>query len=222
MARIISSSEPLHAVEINILVFKGKKLSLQEVKTGLPWQRGENAGAQVHTRFSGGPAATPWSPATVSPLQLHGALGTACKHLPGTCHPCSRLSSHSPQMIMPPNYRHIGAIRPLVLLSLPQGTHLPASLFMVASPACYNVTFWETEKRRNYIRQQTCSFQGENETILLGGMLKQSHIQFVTNTIVCSLVQNNYSIYKFSKALVPPKNTNESSFETDNKIPYIV
>lgn len=48
-------------------------------------------------------------------------------------------------------------------------------------------------------------------------MLKQSHIQFVTNTIVCSLVLNNYSIYKFNKALVPQKNTNESSFETDNK-----
>lgn len=61
----------------------------------------------------------------------------------------------------------------------------------------------------------------ENETILFGGMLKQSHIQFVTNTIVCSLVLNNYSIYKFSKALVPQKNTNECPFETD-KTPSIL
>lgn len=80
--------------------------------------------------------------------------------------------------------------------------------------------FSKTEHRHSW-KITDVFFPRKNETILFGGMLKQSHIQFVTNTIVCSLVLNNYSIYKFSKALVHQKNTNESPFETD-KTPFIL
>lgn len=51
MDYFISSSEPLHEVEINIIpTFKGKKLSLREGTTCLPSQSGENEGARVPVR----------------------------------------------------------------------------------------------------------------------------------------------------------------------------
>lgn len=42
-------------------------------------------------------------------------------------------------------------------------------------------------------------------TPFIEGNMKTGHTQFVTNTTVCPLTLNNYSIYKFLKALVPPK-----------------
>lgn len=135
-------------------------------------------------------------------------------------HQGSYLSSPSQQMVVPPNNRQNRSHQTSRPALLPP-RHTLTRVAVHGHLSCPLQRDIFTENRHNY-RTTECSFQGENETILLGGMLKQNHIQFVTNTIVCSLVLNNYSIYKFSKALVPQKNTNESSFETDNKIPYIV
>lgn len=121
-------------------------------------------------------------------------------------------------MTVPPNYREKRSHRTISLALPPPNiqTYLHRSLSWL--PSCL-VPMWYSQrwKKGTTVRWQTCAFQGEKGTILFRGMLKQSHIQFVTNTIVCSLVLNNYSIYKFNKALVPQKNTNESSFETDRQ-----
>lgn len=232
-AWIISSSEPLHAVDINIIfIFKGKKLSLAEVRTCLLSHNWGSERAWIHTQAV-------WQSRghTVRTINLNrpSALPTA-----SGCNfpPCNFKPSHFSQTTDFPTFplplnrwlcllitEKIEAIRPFFLLSCHQMYRLTCvTLLHGCLPACYDVTFSKTENRQNYKIADMFFPRGEWNHFIWGNVKTKPYtICNKYNTIVCSLVLNNYSIYKFNKALVP-KRTQRSLLlkQTGNKTPYIL
>lgn len=98
------------------------------------------------------------------------------------------------------------AIRPLLLLpghQLCKLTCLTLQGCLVTQGDSFNV-----RKRHNHQIKDTFWPRGEWNRFIWGNVQTKPYtICNKYNTVACSLVLNNYSIYKFNKALVPQKNT---------------